>query len=444
MIPQLQREPAAAASESAPHWSTATKIGFRFAFSYFLLYVAPGPVGSLSSYKQVASMDVGIWEFFWHPVVSWVGTSILHLSGSVKEVPNGSGDELYDYVLWLCIAVLAALITVVWSVLDRKRTNYRQLNEWLRLFMRMTVGWGMLGYGVKKLVGAQFTPPSLARLVQPFGQASPAGLLWTFMGASPAYSLFGGIGETLGGVLVLVPGLVTLGALVSLAMMTNVLMLNLCYDVPRKIFSIHLILMCLYLLLPEAQRLANVFLFNRTAEPVPRRPLFRDRQWNRAAMSLPLLFGAYVMFVAGHQSIVDASDMKASLSGPLRGIWQVEEFAVDGTPEMPRRGDPKQWQSVIFEHPKILTIQDMSGKQVRYYMQLDDAQKTIKLWNTNDLQWRAVLHAEYTQPDQMTLQGTFGSQNVTAKLERMNLSDPQLFYLINRGFHWVNPYVDNR
>jgi uncharacterized membrane protein YphA (DoxX/SURF4 family) len=444
MIPQLQREQAAAVSESAPQWSTATKIGFRFAFSYFLLYVAPGPVGSLSPYKQVASVDTGIWGFLWHPVVSWVGTSLLHLSGNLQEVPNGSGDELYDYVLWLCIAVLAAVATVVWSIMDRKRTNYRQLNEWLRLFMRMTVGWGMLGYGVKKLVGAQFPPPTLARLVQPFAQASPTGLLWTFMGASPAYSLFGGIGETLGGALILVPGLVTLGSLISAAMMTNVLMLNLGYDVPRKIFSIHLILMCLYLLLPEARRLANVFLFNRRADPVPQIPLFRDRQWNRAAIFLPLVFGVYVFLVAGHQSILDANTETATLSSPIRGIWAVQEFAVDGAPEALRLGDPKQWQNVIFDQPKILTIQTMNGQQVRYYMQLDDAQKTIKLWNTNDLQWRAVLHADTPQADQMTIEGEFGSQKVTAKLARMNLSDPQFFYLTNRGFHWVNPYVNNR
>jgi hypothetical protein len=444
MIPQLQREQALAASESAPQWSPATKIGFRFAFSYFLLYVAPGPVGSLSSYKQSEAMATGISSFFWYPLVSWVGSSILHLSGSLKEVPTGSGDELYDYVLWLCIAVLAAAITVVWSVLDRKRTNYRQLNEWLRFFMRMTVGWGMLGYGVKKLVGAQFPPPTLARLVQPFAKASPTGLLWTFMGASQGYSLFGGIGETLGGLLILVPGLVTLGSLISLAMMTNVLMLNLGYDVPRKIFSIHLILMCLYLLLPELERLANVFLFNRRAEPVPQIPLFRDRQWNRAAMLLPLLFGTYVFLVAGHQSILDARSEKATIPPPIRGIWAVEEFAIDGSAELPSQNDPNRWQNVIFDQPKILTIQTMNGNQNRYYMQLDDAQKTIKLWNTRDLQWRAVLHADSPEADRMTLEGQFGSQKITVKLSRMNLSDPQVFYLTNRGFHWVNPDVNNR
>ena|GEM_PF-5392919 len=32
--------------------------------------------------------------------------------------------------------------------------------------------------------------PTLDRLVQPFGDASPMGLVWTFMGASTAYPIF--------------------------------------------------------------------------------------------------------------------------------------------------------------------------------------------------------------------------------------------------------------
>ena len=184
--------------------------------------------------------------------------------------------------------VLAAIgITAIWSVLDRKRPNYGHLYQWLRIFMRLVAGWAMLGYGVKKLVGAQFPPPDLPRLMQPFGQASPMGMLWTFMGASALYSFFGGFGETLGGVLLMIPRFTTLGALISGAMMTNVLMLNLCYDVPRKIFSVHLVLICLFLLIPDFRRLGNVLIFNRRADPVPETPLFDDKILNRIALVRP-------------------------------------------------------------------------------------------------------------------------------------------------------------
>ncbi len=89
------------------------------------------------------------------------------------------------------------------------------------------------------------------------------GLLWVFMGMSRLYSFFGGIGEMVGGLLLVVPRFTTLGALISGAMMTNVLLLNLAYDVPRKIYSIHLVLMCVFLLLPDLRRIVDFFLLNR-------------------------------------------------------------------------------------------------------------------------------------------------------------------------------------
>ena len=444
MIPRLERETTVAAAEMAPQWSLASRIGFRFAFSYFLLYVAPGPIGSLSNYNSLETLNGGLWSRIWHPVVSLVGTHLLHLSGDLRELPTGSGDELYDYVLILCIALAAALITGIWSWVDRRRPNYIQLNEWLRLLMRMTLGWAMLGYGVKKLLAAQFTPPSLSRLMQPFGQASPLGLMWTFMGASQPYSFFGGLGETAGGALVLFPRFVTLGSLISLAMTTNVLMMNLAYDVPRKIFSIHLLLMCLYLLLPDVRRLTNVLVLNRRAEPVPEILLFKDKLLQWGTLALPILFGAYVAFIAGRQSIEDAKTLTATLAAPIRGIWSVNEFLVDGVPQLARPGDPDRWQNVIFDDPKILDIQAMNGMPRHYALELDTAQKTVSLRIPDDPKWKGSLTVEFSQPDRMILQGDFGPHQVRATLNRIDLSDPERFLLVNRGFHWVNPYVNNR
>ncbi len=115
------------------------------------------------------------------------------------------------------------------------------------------------------------------------------GLLWTFMGMSRAYSTFAGIAEMAGGLLLIVPRFTTLGSLVTFGVMSNVLMLNFCYDVPRKIYSVHLVLMSLFLLLPDVRRLLDFFLRNRRTEPTPDVPLLKDPQLNRWA----LLFGQF-------------------------------------------------------------------------------------------------------------------------------------------------------
>ena len=442
MIPQMQKETTVSASETNSQWSLATKIGFRFSFAYFLLYIGPGPVGSLPSYRTAQQLENSIWGKICHPIVPWVGTHILHLTGDFEEVPTGSGDELYQYVLLFCMVLAAIVITAIWSWADRKRPNYQELYRWLRVFMRIIAAWAMLGYGIKKLLGSQFPAPDLDRLMEPFGEASPMGMLWTFMGASQLYSFFGGLGETVGGVLLLFPRLTTLGALVSGAMMTNVLMLNLFYDVPRKIFSIHLVLMCLFLLIPDFRRLSNVLVFNRPTQAVPQPPLFEDKVINRIALFAQVAFGVYILWIAGAQSLKDRAQLYATVPTEIRGVWTVNEFTKDGIVRPPLLSDNDYPRTLIFDHPDVLTVISVNGDRVRYYMKAD-ADKRYKLWNLAE-PTRSGLVSLVPQSDRMSLEGQLEGHPITAKMNRVDLSDPAKYPLANKGLHWINPIIDNR
>ena len=105
----------------------------------------------------------------------------------------------------LCFLVLAALATIVWTLLDRKRQEYRTLHEWLRIYVRYALGFTMLGYGMDKVFALQFNSslPGPGRLAEPLGNYSPFALMWTFMGYSKPYTIFAGVGEVIGGVLLL-------------------------------------------------------------------------------------------------------------------------------------------------------------------------------------------------------------------------------------------------
>ena len=75
----------------------------------------------------------------------------------------------------------------------------------------MILGIMMINYGSVKVIPAQFPTPALSRLLERFGNASPQGMLWTSMGASQSYSFFAGLTEVMGGMLLFVPRLATLG-----------------------------------------------------------------------------------------------------------------------------------------------------------------------------------------------------------------------------------------
>ena len=113
----------------------------------------------------------------------------------------------------------------------------------------------MVSYGTAKAIPLQMPAPGLTRLLEPYGNFSPMGVLWYSIGASRPYEIFAGCAELLGGILLFVPRLALLGALVALAVSVQIFTLNMTYDVPVKLFSFHLILMSLVLIAPEVSRL---------------------------------------------------------------------------------------------------------------------------------------------------------------------------------------------
>lgn len=132
--------------------------------------------------------------------------------------------------------------------------------------------------------------------------------------------------------MLLAPRTTTLGALVCLADMIQVFLLNMTYDVPVKLFSFHLILFSLFLLAPEAKRLMGFFFTDRTIGPSPQAPLFRSVRANRWAVALQVAFGLYLMGMGiysgmGAWKIYGGARPKSA----LYGIWNVDEMSVDGS-----------------------------------------------------------------------------------------------------------------
>ncbi len=430
MEPQMARAAGPRVTEHGGDWRLSTRIAFRFVFSYFLLYIFPGAVGALGA--DMPNNDA--YRRIWHMIVPWVGQNLLHLQGDMTEVANGSGDQLYDYILLLCLVVVAAIATAIWSWVDRKKTNYDQLYQWLRLFVRMTLAVAMISYGANKLFRMQFAPPPLYRFVDYYGNSSPMGLLWTFMGMSRAYSLFAGIAEMVGGLLLIVPRFTTLGSLVTLGVMSNVLMLNFCYDVPRKIYSVHLVLMGLFLLLPDARRLIDFFFLDRKTEPVAVVPLLKDKQLNQWALYLQFGIGVAALVVCLHQAHRDAVKFATHLPPSIRGIWSVDEFTIGGTAKPALVTDPDRWLRVIFDGPDILYVQGMDSRIGSFPLRIDQARRTFTVTNSLDPEWKGTFSYEDPEPDRIVLDGTINGQHLTASLSRMDLSH---FLLLNRGLHMI-------
>lgn len=407
----------------------------RFVFVYLLIYNLPFPFDRLPGAGTIEPW----YQAFWAWLVKRVGP--LFFGTEITVEPNGSGDTTYNYIQVFLFLLIALAVALLWAWRGRRAVIPPRWDEALRTYVRFSLATTMISYGAYKVIPSQFPAPVWDRLLQPIGESSPMGLLWTFMGASVAYNIFAGASEVLGGVLLAFRRTMLLGALVTAAVMANVVALNFCYDVPVKLYSAHLLAMAIFLAAPDLRRLADLFWFHR-AIPArqPVQPFFAKPWQRKAAVATGLLLIVWTIGHAGWQS-VEGRRFYASTPSPLRGIWLVEEVTTNGTVRPPLVTDETRWRRLVIEFPDMLSIHPMTGRRVRYNLQLDADKKTLTLGKRDDSQWKATLVYRELEPGLLELDGDFGSEKVQAKLRR--IEDPD-FLLNSRGFHWINEYPFNR
>lgn len=420
-------------------WNPALKIGFRFACCYLFLFCFPFPLGSIPYTGKPAEW----YELLWQKVVPWMASHLLRLSQPITIFTNGSGDTRFDYIKALCLLVVAALASILWSVLDRKRQNYGRLHQWLRLYVRLYLGATLLGYGAYKVIPSQFPPMWQWRYLQTYGDSSPMGVLWTFMSASASYTIFAGAIEMLGGILLFLPRLVTLGALISVGAMANVFMLNMSYDVPVKLYSFHLLLLAIFLIVPELRRLARFFVLHGAIEAAQPELHFPRRWANYSLLIGQLVLG---LFLAGYSLHASYKQRHNFLAGDfatpptLHGPWAVDEFTVNGQTRPLLISDSVLWQKIVFDTRMSLVAQGLNGRLLRLNAKMDFDKRTLELTKRDDSQWKGSLSYSLPANDEMTMDGQLGADKVHIKLHRMDGK-----YLLNtRGFHWINEFPFNR
>ena len=414
-------------------WSLPKRIAFRFACAYLFIYNFPFPFNAI---PQFESWSAG-YDALWERIVRPVGKAVFGADAAI--LPNGSGDTTFNYVQLFCFFVLAVAATLIWSLLDRKREEYSRLDAWLRMYVRFSLAAAMVLYGTAKVIPSQFPPPSLSKLMLPFGEQSPMGLLWSFMGASKAYMAFTGLAEMTAGILLTMRRTMLLGALIAVGVMSNVVMLNFCYDVPVKLYSSHLLLMALFLAAPHAKRLADFFLFNRVAQP-KELPRLLPEHWSRVAV--PALRTAVVVIYTGAMLFYVWENYESNFvyypKPAFHGVWNVEEFVVDGQPRPPLLSDAARWRSVIFDY-STLTVRGMDDARTRFRAKIDMAKKQIDISSMTPKK-KAVLTFLQPRSSTLVLQGLVDGKSVRATLQRVD----KPFLLTSRGFHWINEYSMNR
>jgi len=425
--------------------STATRwIGFRFVVVYFGLYcVFTQIVTSLLPLPNVQWLPPDLSRvppFRW--LTLWTAAHVFRVATPPNYADTGSGDTLFDWVTLFCLLVLAVVGTAIWIALDRECRRHDAIAKWFRVSIRICLAGQMISYGLAKAIPLQMPFPNLYRLVEPYGNLTPMGVLWASIGAAPAYEVFAGCAEMLGGILLIFPRTTTFGALICLADMTQVFMLNMTYDVPVKLLSFHLILLSLVLLAPDFSRLVRFFFSNRVTEAPRCWDLFVTRRANRIAFVVQILLGVWLFGANLYGSVKGWHEYGAGGAKPeLYGIWDIEQFMVDGKPREPMLTDNDRWKRALFDFPGYMAFQQMDDSLIHYFASINTKEQTLTLTKRTDKNWKADFIFKRGPADHLELDGTMDGHQEHMVLK---LKDRNKFMIVSRGFHWINEVPFNR
>jgi YD repeat-containing protein len=426
-------------SAVASGWSAVRRFCWRLAASYLVVYSIPPnvPPEMLPGLGWLIKAGVA----FWHAVLSFVG---IHIANLAQAPPQGflPGDTIFGVVRIACCLVLAVAAAVIWTLFDWNG-NRQQAEVWVRVCLRYVLGLAMVGYGLAKVIEVQYPPLELEKMLRPIGDLTPMGLLWTFMQGSRIYTLFAGLVEITGGLLLFFRRTVTVGALLTTASLVNVVVINFGYDIAVKLYSTHLLLISLFLLAPDLGRLTDVLVLNRPV--IPKRVVAHPSPsgWARySKLGVKMAILAIALF-----GMTDANLQRAKWFGkhvtnpPLYGVYNVDGFRRGNEIAPPLLTDGARWKNAVFQARgpagrSWLSVQMMNDAWQQYRTEYDTSRRMISVTDPSGINKKGVLNYSQPQNGHVLLTGTLNNQPLAIELKRV---DDSQYSLLRRDVHLLQP-----
>lgn len=321
-------------------------------------------------------------------------------------LPNSADYGVYIACALVFVGTSAAGIAGRLKWLDHPALLY-----WQRTAIRYILGYIFIGYGFAKVFHEQFYTLR-STLDTPLGDITGLQLAWRFFGYSYAYTLFVASTQIFGSFLLFFRRSTTLGALILLPVITNIVFINFSHEIPVKTFSLILLVMSVYLLLLDYRRLRALFLdeqvtFGDRPTPTPS----AGNRLRPAAKWLVILFVFAANIGTSYHFYLEAN--KRSV---LDGVWEVEAYRVNGVAQA-RQQTSDVWEKVYFESGDVLAVKMAATRPVLFLSQVDEQAQTIRL---EDFKSGTESQYAYQLPsgDKLVLQTTKGEDAIEVLLKK--------------------------
>lgn len=441
-------------------WNVYQKFAFRFAFIFFILFIVCLD-WSVNSILSNFYYNGYLAEFLDH-VISWTGKQLFHIQYSIISPYDGQhNDRVYIYLLYFIMAVMGIMGAIIWSILDRKRTNYQTLYYWLTVFVRYYLAFTLFMFALEKFFKIQFPDLGYYTLTEPLGDMSPMSLAWAFYGYSYGYNVFMGLAES-AALFLLFRRTTALGALLTMATLANVMAVNFNYDVHAKMYPTALFLMAFFLLLKDLKRLMQFFFTSQAISlPVIKAPVFKKRWINISKIVLKVLVIGYftVLPVMDYFGYKKNSEERSNAKSQISGVYDVDTFVTNK--DTLSKDNPVRWKQIVIGDKMVEGVR-FNGDSIAFLYVSVNKKEIIVSGDQTDLQTKmqeiynekgmdiypkmdsiliarqieSSLRFEFPDSTTLKLKGMIKNDSVfiTAKRKPLDIRD---FRLLKRRFHWI-------
>jgi hypothetical protein len=398
-------------------WKGYELLLFRFFFIYFIIQAVPLDWKYYRSVFQINWLNLHYGDIF-------------NLTRYSPKFVSGA-DSFYN---WAIASLIALIGLIIWTIVDKRRSEYNLLNYWLRVIVRYRLAIGVIGYGFIKLFPLQAPFPSLSNLNTHYGDFSNWKIFSISLGIVPGYESFLGLVEITAGILLLFRKTSIIGAFIVLLFTGNVFLSNLAYEGGEHIYSLYLVSLALFILSFDLIRLYTLFALEKPATPNRYRVLL-ETPWQRVGrLAIKGFFIFFFIFLYGFKTYSGAhkDPYQFPKAGGLKaaaGLYDVSEFRINNQLLPYSATDSIRWKDVVFENWPTISIRsnrpvtlehvtmeeviqkdearkyELSGSSGReyYHYTVDEEKQQIMLTNKNKnyAEERWLLH--YTRPNNAQL-----------------------------------------
>jgi hypothetical protein len=271
------------------------------------------------------------------------------------------------------------------------------------------------------------------------------------LGIVPSYESFLGGVEIVAGLLLFYRRSASVGAFILAVFLGNVFMSNLAYGGGDEGYSFYLISLALFVLSYDAQRLANLLIFQRPAAPNSYHPVFTAHRQRYVRLGLKTVFIFFFVVLYGFKTRSgDPYQFPTTKGIPgVAGVYNVTRMVIGTDTLAYSRADSLRWQDVVFENWATVSIRsnravvldpnnverpglssedrtyELEGSAGRHYYryEADTVNHVLTLSNKNPHYSgeKLVLHYERSGKDRIILSGAgWDNAHVYVELDKVD------------------------